>query len=588
MANPGSQKPFSIHRGLERTVDIAIVDGFTDEPAALGVPPYLAPLPRYVAGAAWTAGCDGVMYTNIQEVRNLRRDGGRRTKDRGRHKDDTPLSVPDPSAYDLLILIGGAVVPGKYRGGRPASSRELAELASTFPGPSVLVGPVARWGWTSGGEMTDRHAEAFDYVARLDGDAYVHDLLTTREVPEDRRRTHDEWDRWAVEGANVVSSRPDRPHPLIIEIETYRGCVRYPWGGCSFCTTVKDAAPVFREPSEIAREVRVLDSLGVVSYRLGGQSCIYSYKALGVGDVEVPEPDPHAIESLLKGVRRAAPSLEVLHVDNANPAVIAEHPKEAELVTQLLVDHCTGGNVVALGLESADPAVKEANNLNATPGQCLEAIRAINRWGGLKTDTGLPALLPGINFLAGLPGETPESFGHNMAFLRTVLDEGLLVRRINIRQVSPVRDGLDLQHHPREFRAFKLDVRSQVDLPMLERMLPFGAPLKDVWMEVHNGNTTFGRQIGSYPLLVGIPAKMDLGTFVDVRVVGYGMRSVTGVPDPLPINECPLSMLEAIPGIGKKRAARIVRGRPYGDEAARRGAPGAPDFADMLTTLLAL
>jgi radical SAM superfamily enzyme with C-terminal helix-hairpin-helix motif len=80
---------------------------------------------------------------------------------------------------------------------------------------------------------------------------------------------------------------------------------------------------------------------------------------------------------------------------------------------------------------------------------------------------------------------------------------------------------------------------------------------------------------------------MDLGTFVNVRVVGYGMRSVTGVPDPLPINECSLSMLEAIPGIGKKRAARIVRGRPYGDEAALRAALDDPDIADMLLTLLA-
>jgi radical SAM superfamily enzyme with C-terminal helix-hairpin-helix motif len=567
-------------------MDIAIMDGFTDEPAALGVPPYVAPLPRYVAGAAWAAGAEGVLYTNIEQVRGENARGPSTGKERGSKADRPPLRLPGADAFELLVLIGGAVVPGKYLGGRPASARELAELASTFPGPTVLVGPVARWGWTSGGEMTDRHTQAFDHVAALDGDAYVHDLLSEGQAPEARYRTHDEWARWAVEGADVLSSHPGRPHPLVAEIETYRGCVRYPFGGCSFCTTVKDIEPVFREPSEIAKEVRVMDAIGVVSYRLGGQSCIYSYKALGVGEQEVPVPDPHAVEALLKAVHRAAPSLQVLHVDNANPAVIAEHPDEADRVTQLLVDHCTGGNVVALGLESADPAVMKANNLNATPDQCLEAIRSINRLGRHITDTGLPALLPGVNFLAGLPGETPETFAHNMAFLDTVLDRGLLLRRINIRQVSPVRGSLDVKQHPKEFRRFKLWVRGDVDLPLLERMLPFGAPLRAVWTELHDGNTTFGRQIGSYPLVVGIPAKMPLKTMVDVQVIGYGTRSVTAVPDPLPINECPMSMLEAIPGIGRKRAARLVRGRPYSDGEQLVEVLDDPDVASMLQTLV--
>jgi len=583
-------------------VDIAILDGYTDEPAALGVPPYLAPLPRYVAGAAWHAGVEGVLYSTIERVRASSRSnrgtgdrGGRR--DRKDHKghmdhkdrrdDRPPLALPDADAYDLLVLIGGAVVPGKYLGGRPASARELAEIASSFPGPTVLVGPVARWGWTSGGQLSDVHAKAFDHVARLDGDAFIHDLISTGEIPEDRRRTHAEWTEWAVEGADMVNGIPGRPHPLIVEIETYRGCVRYPLG-CSFCTTVKDAEPVFREPSEIAREVRALDANGVVSYRLGGQSCIYSYKARGIGDDQVPVPDPHAIGALLEGVREAAPSLEVLHVDNANPAVMAEHPEQAEVVTRLLVDHCTGGNVVALGLESADPAVKAANNLNATPEQCLEAIRIINLLGGHTADTGLPALLPGVNFLAGLPGETASTFAHNMAFLDTVMEEGLLLRRINIRQVSPVRGDLEVKHHPQEFRRFKLWVRGEVDLPILERMLPFGAPMKDIWTEVHDGNTTFGRQIGSYPLLVGIPTQLDLGTFLDVRVVGHGARSVTAVPDPLPINECPLAMLGSIPGVGRKRAARIVRGRPYESADALQAVLDDMGVAEMLADLAAL
>jgi radical SAM superfamily enzyme with C-terminal helix-hairpin-helix motif len=48
--------------GLWSSVHVVIVDGYTDEPAALGVPPYLGPLPRYIAGAALDAGVEEVTY----------------------------------------------------------------------------------------------------------------------------------------------------------------------------------------------------------------------------------------------------------------------------------------------------------------------------------------------------------------------------------------------------------------------------------------------------------------------------------------------------------------------------------------------
>jgi radical SAM superfamily enzyme with C-terminal helix-hairpin-helix motif len=573
-------------------VDIAILDGYTDEPAALGVPPYMAPLPRYLAGAAWSAGVEGVLYTTIDDVRSQSRPEEPRSRGyrRGRDTKDARgrLQLPDADQFALLVLIGGAVVPGKYLRGRPASPRELVELANNFPGPTLLVGSAARWGWVAGSTLTQMHYEAFSHVASRDGDAYLKDLLDGDEEPRQRFRTDDEWARWSEDGAEILDGHPDIPHPMVAEVETYRGCVRHAWGGCSFCTTVRDMAPLFREPSEIAAEVRSLARHGVVSFRLGGQSCIYSYKALGVGEVEVPVPDPHAIRSLLEGIHRAAPHLEVLHVDNANPAVIAENPSEAKRVTQLLVEHCTGGNVVAFGLETADPAVKRLNNLNATPDQCLAAIRMVHGWGGYTSGNGMPALLPGINFLAGLPGETPETFDLNLAFLKRVLSEGLLLRRINIRQVAPVNEALKIVNHPREFRRFKLKVRQDVDLPILERMFPFGAPLKKVWTEVHDGNTTFGRQIGSYPLLVGISAKLELNAFIDVRVVGYGMRSVSAIPDPLDINGCPLSLLESIPGIGRKRAARIARGRPYSKAEDLKEVLDDPAVAKSLLSLLSL
>ena len=63
-----------------------------------------------------------------------------------------------------------------------------------------------------------------------------------------------------------------------------------------------------------------------------------------------------AIPLLLKAL-----GFEHISVDNANPAVIATYPEESSEIIRILADNCSSGNVLALGLESADPAVREAN-----------------------------------------------------------------------------------------------------------------------------------------------------------------------------------------------------------------------------------
>ena len=104
-----------------------------------------------------------------------------------------------------------------------------------------------------------------------------------------------------------------------------------------------------------------------------------------------------------------------------------------------MVRHCTSGNVLAFGLESADPEVMRANNLNATAEETLQAIRIVNEVGRARGGSGLPELLPGLNFVIGLEGESERTLPSNLDFLRQVLREGLLLRRINIRQVSCIR-----------------------------------------------------------------------------------------------------------------------------------------------------
>jgi radical SAM superfamily enzyme with C-terminal helix-hairpin-helix motif len=62
---------------------------------------------------------------------------------------------------------------------------------------------------------------------------------------------------------------------------------------------------------------------------------------------------------------------------------------------------------------------------------------------------------------------------------------------------------------------------------------------------------------------MGIPYKVPLETFLNLVITDYGYRSATGIVTPFKINLEPMSALTALPGIGKKRAVRIFRNRPY-------------------------
>lgn len=274
------------------------------------------------------------------------------------------------------------------------------------------------------------------------------------------------------------------------------------------------------------------------------------------------EPNVGAIELLFSQLSKIPH--QVLHVDNANPAVIAEYPEKAEKITEILVKYTTPGNVVAFGMESADPEVIKANNLNATPEQVMEAVRIVNEIGGERGENGMPYLLPGLNFICGLRGERKETYALNFKFLQKVISRGYLLRRINIRHVLPLRGKFRMKYK-HECWKFRENVREKIDAPMLQKLVPRGTVLRDVYLELKHGNYTFGRQIGSYPLIVVLPYSSPTGKFVNVKIIGYGKRSVTAVEYPLDINATSFSVLKSLPGIGEKKAARIVRERPFSD-----------------------
>ena len=546
------------------TLSVTIVDGYVDEPAHFGVPPYISTYPRYTAGALVDAGVPEarITYHTIDGIR------------------DVPDRWQDVDEADLLIYLGGMTVPGKYVGGTPAEPDEVRKLAWTASGTTLMGGPV-KFGVgdaNEGATDTQRRDLDFDFVAKGDVEAAVYDLVeSSLEGFNNRMRDLSEVSRWARQGAFVVEQHPNHPEYLICELETSRGCAYR----CSFCTEPLYGNPSFRPPPSVIDEVDALSSRGVKHFRLGRQADILAYG----GDGEAPNPD--ALHELYGGIREAAPDLETLHLDNMNPITIANWPEASREGIRIIAEHNTPGDTAAFGLESADPVVQEANNLNVSAEECLEAVRIVNEAGGWRPgeEPGsgpslppfdsdgpprLPKLLPGINLLHGLMDEREETYEHNLEFLRRVYDEGLVLRRVNIRQVMAF-SGTEMSEtgasiakaHKRLFKSYKREVRETIDNPMLERVGPPGTVLPDVHLEYHQDGMTFGRQLGTYPLLVGIPGERPLGDRVDVAVVDHGYRSVTGVPYPLDLNAASMDELTTIPGLGQRRAGDVIVDRPH-------------------------
>ncbi len=536
-----------------------ILDGYVDEPSCLGVPPYISPYPRYVAGALYSCGEREVSYFTIDEIRKKR---------------DKFLKLA--SKADLVVFIGGTVVPGKYLAGSPATLEELVSIANLLDKPlKVIGGPAVKFGTASeGGKVGVRvedYAGSFDAVVEGDLEAYIPQLLKEglENADSNAKINRENLGGIPAAGAQIVKQHPLYPF-IMVEIETYRGCPRYVVGGCSFCTTPLYGKPQFRSLDSIIKEIETLHNCGVKFFRIGCQADLLTYKADKVGDEEFPKPNVEAIKKLYSGVKKVAPTLEVLHMDNVNPGTIVHWRKESIEILKIIVEYGTSGDVAAFGVESFDEDVVKRNNLKVFPDEALEAIKVVNNIGKRRGWNGLPSLLPGVNILHGLMGETKKTFRENYTYLKRILDEGLLLRRINIRQVMVFKGtrmekfGLkNVYRHKRLFRYWRGRIRTEIDIPMLKKVVPEGTRLRNVFTEKIVDHYTWARQFGTYPLLVKVPIPLKLRIFLDVVVSKHRHRSVKAVPYEIEVNSADKSVLKLIPGFNKTIVLEIMKMRPF-------------------------
>ncbi len=370
-----------------------ILDGYVDEPACLGVPPYISPYIRTVAGVL----ADHAFTVRYLTIDQLRKD---------------PHAINLMNRAKLLVMIAGVTVPGKYLGGTPATLNEIEQVGHMIRGPEKLIGGPVGFGYAPEGGQRAIKQVISGFDALLDGEpAVALDNYLTGNGPAgllDYYRT----DPWSVTGSGIIEQHPDYPY-VMCELETARGCSHGASGGCSFCTEPFYGSPRYRSISGIAAEVAALYAHGARHFRVGRQPDILAF---GAGAGEYPAPRPDLLENLFASIRVAAPDLKTLHIDNTNPATIAKHEEESREALRAIIRHHTPGDVAAFGMETADPEVVAANNLKAHAEDVFRAIRIVNEEGGIRRDN-VPELLPGLNFVCGLAGETVMTYDLNEQFL---------------------------------------------------------------------------------------------------------------------------------------------------------------------------
>jgi radical SAM superfamily enzyme with C-terminal helix-hairpin-helix motif len=500
---------------------VLIIDLYTDEPSGLGVSPYIDIYPRYLAGAIWhhNGSSTEVHYVTVDEFRN-------------------PLWLNRANNYDIIFFVGGITVPGKYLDGKPPTHKEVTRWARLLERPlKILGGPASKFGMGLKGGGTayiikELEKAGIDVVVTGDIDEYARELIEQgieKASPWVTRRNYVYADIYAVKGARIVRMHRRLGHGLIAEIESYRGCSRWISGGCSFCIEPLYGKPIQRSIKSIVSEIDALYRQGVVDFRIGRQADFYVIGSPELGSTEWPRPNPRAIEALLTGIRGIAFNLRTLHIDNVNPGTIARYPEEAIKVTKTLVKYHTAGDVAALGIETVDPRVAKINNLNTTPEEALKAIEIICKYGSIRNKDGIPHLLPGINFVLGLPGETKSTIELNKRFLSHILEKGYLVRRVNIRRLMVIPGTRVSKMKPRIkgkwsniHSSFIKWVREFFDKEMLGKVFPSGVMIRDVYIEGYSSGYSLGRPPGSYPPTVRIRGSLPLYSKVDVVVSGIG------------------------------------------------------------------
>lgn len=479
--------------------NVVILDCYTDEPSGYGVRPFLGTHQIHLSQALSFKN-QPHRYLTIDDLRSDDSDDIsiiNRTKNHSGARDIIENA-------DVIYIVMGCFVDYAYFSAKPPKSNEVYELLKDSKAEKVLFYVMA----SSEGISDDyKNSKLCGIVDRTEiGNTYRYIL-----EPEGfflAEPNYKMLDEISTEPCQII---PQLDSPIVAEIETGTGCNT---PTCSFCIESKRKARVkYREPKDIIGQVKSLYDDGVRHFRLGRQPNFYHYQRQNIDK----------LEELLSGIRNACPDLETLHIDNAN-AINVMTEKGIEF-TKLIAKYCTSGNIAPLGIESFDDHVREVNNIKGSAEDVINAIRVLNEYGAERDSvTGLPKLLPGINLIHGLPGETEETHKINMKYLKRILDQGWMSARLFYRPITRPTGVTFEGKDPlaEKYEECYQEIMNEYVMPMQSRVFPEGMIVKGFRELMKKGERAQLRLLTTCSIKAQIPSSEDLSPYdyFDVKVLG--------------------------------------------------------------------
>lgn len=491
-----------------------IIDCYTDEPSGLGVPPFLSVHSRYIAGALEE---QNIKYYYLT-IDDLRYDNGEKHFNKTYNKRIINTTSNKDNVKEILknsnniYVVMGCFVKYEYVSAEPPTFIEVEKLLRNLKTRKILFYSLG------GNELTRENIRRtvpqglFEEI--IFGNTYNYF------IKENKNKFEPNYNKLKTISVKSSSILNQLNRPLIIEIETATGCNRKP--GCTFCIEGMRGLPLqFRPINDIVSEIKSLYDEGALYFRLGRQPNFYSYM----------DCNPEKIEELFKKIWEKCPNIKTLHIDNVSPHNV--NTFKGKKITEIVAKYTTAGNITPFGIESFDPIIRQKCNLNGSIEDIHESIKIINQYGKKRGANGLPKLLPGINIIFGLDGQSNNTLKHNLDNFEKILNSGNWVRRVFVRKLtSPYGEQFDryTEDELKEFNKWSNQIEEKFIIPMLKEVFPIGLEISDLRMEMYKDGNSILRQMATCPIRVVVEnKKLKLDEFYKIKVVGYiGNRTIIG------------------------------------------------------------
>lgn len=529
---------------------VVVVDGYSDLPFDLGIPPFLNPEVRYIAGACW----DRDDTTRVIYVTHDDLHAGRKA------------SLLEGA--ELIFVFAGvreaspAVRPSDAKRSPVANIQDLVDYIAYLDCPKILGGPYVM---ANNGEVSEDLG--FDVAVTGDPSKYAHELLSEGGeiggVDPSLERSNDDLKSFAILGAGLAVQNAGYPSFLGCSVELYRGCPSAAAGGCSFCHETRYTTVDYRPVEDVVAEVAKMAELGCENI-LFDCPCFLSYFSTPdrEGGLDL---DPSAVERLLEGSRSVAPELKALHIGNLNPGVLAQRPEEARKILKLIRKHCSDGNFPNLRVITFDDEVALQNNAPANLEQSRLAVEMIAEEGSERGSGGLPTMLPAIEIVYGLAGEREETLEINMTNLREMAGAGK-IRGVVARNLVPVpgtpiskRDDLvQLDGLNRHLES----LRDKVNLAAERCLTEPGRLIRDVYPYRAVDGSALARKVGVNAVELKVHGISEINVLQDVRITSVGNGELVAVAQPLIPKTVSRDILRLVPEMTEERIDVFMRSRP--------------------------